>query len=156
MKKILFFGMAILTFCMLVFPTMAVDPTNVNIVPSGTVVDGISNYQIVADMFPIGLAGYDLRCNISNPNVASIVSVTYPSWANLHSTRKYVDGSYRLSGVDLNRRVQSGSGNVVLANVYIKGNSVGSTSFLITTVNMDADGGNRIVSIVKNGTIFCN
>jgi hypothetical protein len=140
---------------MLVFPTMAVDPTNVNILPSNVVVGGISNYQIVADTFPIGLAGYDLTCSILNPNVANIVSVTYPSWANLYFTKKYVDGSYRLSGVDLNRRVQSGSGNVLLANVYIKGNSVGSTSFLITKVNMDADGGNRIVSVVKNATIVC-
>ncbi len=100
-----------------------------------------------------GLAGYDLVVRFSNPVVAEISEVAYPSWAVTNDTKRKADGSIRISGVDLSRQVEPGTTVVPLATLKIKGISGGASSVIIESVYMDADGGSIISPTIPTGTI---
>jgi len=100
-----------------------------------------------------GLAGYDLVVRFSNPLVADVSEVVYPSWAVLNNTTRKTDGSVRISGVDIFRQVEPGTKDIPLATLSIKGISGGWSSFIIESVYMDADGGSAITPTIPTGTI---
>jgi PKD repeat protein len=110
-------------------------------------------YQLIVDILPKGLAGYDLVCTISNTSVGEILQVSYPSWAGLTNTTKFSDWTFRLSGVDVNRQIQPGAVNVILATVTVRGERVGETQITISDIHMDADGGDAITPLVNNGLL---
>ena len=108
-------------------------------------------YQLVINTLPNGLAGYDLIFTITNTSVAEIISASYPSWTGMSNTTGYTAWSVRLSGVDNDKLIQSGATNVVLANVTIRGDAIGTTPLTISNVHMDADGGAIITPAIVNG-----
>ncbi|OPX67283.1 MAG: hypothetical protein A4E37_01551 [Methanoregulaceae archaeon PtaB.Bin056] len=100
-----------------------------------------------------GLAGYDLVIRFTNPVVAEVSEVVYPSWAVMNDTTRKADGSVRLSGIDISRQVEPGTMQIPLATMSIKGISGGSSSFIIESIYMDADGGAVITPTLSTGTI---
>ncbi|KQC05721.1 MAG: hypothetical protein APR55_05595 [Methanolinea sp. SDB] len=109
--------------------------------------------DLLLDDAPSGLAGYDLVVRFSNPAVAEISDVTYPSWAILTDTSQKSYGSTRIGGVDVSRQVEAGETDIPLATLKIKGISSGSSSIIIESVYMDADGGGVITPSFPTGSI---
>jgi hypothetical protein len=137
---------------LLLFPAAA---TSIQMVPSTVTVQKSATAEIslVLDDAPSGLAGYDLVVRFSNPGIAEISGITYPSWAALNNTTRKADGSVRISGVDLSRQVSPGATSISLANLTIRGISGGTSSISIDSVNMDADGGAIITPSLPTGQI---
>jgi hypothetical protein len=124
------------------------NPSSVTVQKSGT-----TEINLVLDEAVSGLAGYDMVIRFSNPAVAEISEVTYPSWASLYNTTQKTDGSVRISGVDLSRQVNPGMTAVPLATLKIRGISGGSSTISLESVNMDADGGAMINPTLSTGQI---
>jgi hypothetical protein len=112
-----------------------------------------TNITLVLDEAPSGLSGYDMVIRFSPSGVAGITEVSYPSWASLFNTTRNADGSVRISGVDINRQVEAGSTGVTLATLTIQGLSGGTSSILMESVNMDADGGDLISPVLSTGRV---
>jgi len=129
--------------------------TSIEMVPSIVTVqkNASAEIRLLVDDAPSGLAGYDLVVRLSNPGIAEISEVTYPSWAALNNTTRKTDGSIRISGVDLSRQVNPGMTAIPLATLKIGGISEGWTSISLESVNMDDDGGAIITPALPTGQI---
>lgn len=90
---------------------------------------------------PGGLAGYDIVVSLANPGVAEIISVTYPSWAQLTQTPAFPSQSVLLRAGDTDKRVNTGATDIPLATISLKGVAAGTTPVVISIQKMDADDG---------------
>jgi hypothetical protein len=144
----------ILVACTLLL-LIPVGAASIGMTPSSVTVQkgGTAEISLVLDDAVSGLAGYDLVIRFSNPAVAEISDVSYPSWAALYNTTWNTDGSVRISGVDLSRQVNPGLTEVPLAALKIRGLSGGSSSIMLESVNMDADGGGLITPTLPVGQV---
>ena len=146
---------AILMACtvLALFPAGA---ASIQMTPSSVTVQKSATAEIslVLDDAPSGLAGYDLVIRLSNPGIAEITEITYPSWATLFNTTRNADGSVLISGVDISRQVSPGATAVPLATLKIRGIYGGSSSIALVSVNMDADGGDLITPVLPTGQII--
>jgi len=130
-------------------PTIILSPSSPH-VAEGTTCD----FQIFVSSLPEGLAGYDLVVSLSNPSIAEITGVQYPGWAVLNDTTPLPPtDSLRLSGVDLDKSVQAGAVNVLLATITVRADSMGTSAIAISNVNMDADGGSIITPDISSGQV---
>ena len=129
-------------------PTLSLVPVSNN-VPIGQ----NSQYQLVMNSLPNGLSGYDLVITLADSNIGKIVNVTYPAWAGLYNTSTLPANSVKISAVDVNYLIQSGSSNTVIALVTVRGDAPGSSPITISSVHMDADGGNAINPAIVNGQL---
>jgi PKD repeat protein len=117
-------------------------------------VNTTKQYQITADAFSGGLAGYDLVVTLPEDSVGQITAVEYPSWGMLNNTTSLSSQSVKLSAVDLSHMVEPGATGVLLATITVKGTSEGSTPINLGNAVLDADGGNPItVSLVQGEAI---
>jgi len=106
--------------------------------------------NLVLDKAPDGLSGYNLTVSLSNPEVAEIVSVSFPKWATLHSSSSLPADSVWIKCVDLNDEIKRGDKNISLARLTLRGNEKGKTDLVITVTKIDDDVGNPIdVSTTK-------
>ncbi len=117
------------------------------------IVGASTTYQIVLDSAPNGLAGFDIDVSVATPATAEIESVSFPSWAAMNNAGSLPAGTVRISGVDVNQQVQTGSTNVVLATITVKGLSSGTTELSVNVRGLDADGGGVISAGVSTGQI---
>jgi hypothetical protein len=149
------FRMAALFAACILLLLSPVGAASIDFNPSSVTVQRATTAEIslVLDSAPSGLAGYDLVIRLSNPAIAEIANVSYPSWASLFNTTENADGSVRISAVDLSRRIESGSTGITLGSITLQGLSSGSSSILMESVNMDADGGGVISPVVSTGLI---
>jgi PKD repeat protein len=123
--------------------------------PSPHVAEGTTcDFQLSISSLPEGLSGYDLAVTLSNPSIAEITGVQYPGWAGMNNTTPLPQtDSLRLSGVDLGRNIQAGAEDVLLATITVRADSTGTSAFVISNVNMDADGGGIITPEISSGEI---
>ncbi|OPY36822.1 MAG: hypothetical protein A4E40_01430 [Methanoregulaceae archaeon PtaU1.Bin059] len=128
--------------------SIQIDPSSITL-PQGTT----ATVSLTLNDVSSGLAGYDLAVRFSNPVVAEISDVVYPSWAVMNDTTRKADGSVRMSGIDMSRQVEPGTTSIPLATLKITGITGGSSSLLIESVYMDADGGSIITPTIPTGTI---
>lgn len=115
-------------------PVISFNPDTVTMYPDST-----AQVVIMLSEAPQGLAGYELTLN-SPSSVATITDTIFPSWATLNKKTSMQSG-ITLSGVDLNKKVQSGQTNIELAIITVKGSSGGTSKISISGLQMDADGG---------------
>jgi len=141
--------------CTLLF-LFPVEATSIEMVPSTVTLQKGATVEInlVLDDAPSGLAGYDLGIRLSNPGIAEISGITYPSWAALYNTTRKVDGSVRISGVDLYQQVNPGMTAIPLATIWIGGISGGWSSVSLESLDMDDDGGSFITPALPTGQIL--
>jgi PKD repeat protein len=127
--------------------------TTVSVVPAtvGLPIDTTQEVQLVASSLPQGLAGYELVVSLENPGSAQIVGVSYPAWAIVSNTTSLPASSVKISAVDLNKSVQAGALNVLLATITLRGIDSGSTPIVLSGVTMDADGGGVITPVLLEG-----
>ncbi|KUG10028.1 cell surface protein [hydrocarbon metagenome] len=113
----------------------------------------ITMTRVLIGPLPRGLAGYNLTLELSNPSVAGITGITLPGWAVLNSTSALPAGQLVFGAVDLGRQVQPGADETLLAEVHLRGETVGSTDLLLHVAAMDADGGDPVIPTVLAGTV---
>jgi len=87
-----------------------------------------------------GLSGYNITIALSNPSIGKITGVTYPSWASMRLNSTIPAGSAWFQAVDLNGA--SGTTNIALCTVTVRGDTVGATTLAITSNKIeDRSGG---------------
>lgn len=91
-----------------------------------------------------GLSGYNLTISLSNTSIAEIISVSFPEWAALHDNSTLPGDSVWIKAADLNDQIKSGTTNISLATLTIRGDSPGDTSIIAMVTKMDDDNGNLI------------
>jgi hypothetical protein len=106
---------------------------------------------IFLDSSPSGVAGYDITVSLSNPSVATITAVSFPSWAILNENTTLPASSVRLRTVDLEESVQDGATNVPFGTITLRGDAEGSTDVLVTIKNITADGGDSFTPDIVSG-----
>ena len=105
------------------------------------------------DEAPQGLAGYLFSVMVTNPGTTRIMDVSYPTWAGLSNTTGVPGESITMSAVDLNRQVQAGATGIVLGTITVQGGTAGTSTILLSNIQMDADGGSVIFADTDPGTI---
>jgi len=93
---------------------------------------------------PNGLSGYNISISLSNPGIAEITSVTFPSWATLHDNSTPPADSVWMKAVDLSDQVKAGDTNINLATLTVRGDSEGTTNITATVTKMDDDNGDPV------------
>ena len=130
-------------------------PQTINLSPGSS-----QQVQVVMDSVPKGLAGFNITFNVSDPGIANITGVSFPSWANVSLSRnstlpskavwiKAID----LDGTKSNHTVVPGATNVILGNITITGTKAGTANLSIQKTLISADGGSSINPIVTPGKI---
>lgn len=114
--------------------SISFDPSTVTLAPGST-----TQVTIRLSDAPGGLAGYELKLNYPSSYVA-VTDASFPSWAGLNR-KSSVSGGYLLSGVDLNKQVQSGATNIALGTVTLEGVASGTATMSISGIQMNADDG---------------
>ena len=96
---------------------------------------------LTLDSAPDGLAGYRMTITLSNPAVARITGVSYPSWAVISNTTGVPGSAVRISGVDLGKSIEQGAASVPLATITLQGMGAGTCRIITSDSRFDADGG---------------
>lgn len=139
--------------CILLIALSAASTIQIDPSPITMQKDATATINLALDTAPSGLAGYDLVVRLSNPAVAEISEVTYPPWAVMNDTARKSDGSIRISGIDISRQIDAGMTGIPLATLRIRGISGGSSSIILESVYMDADGGSIINPATATGFV---
>ena len=105
--------------------------------------------NINASEFPNGLSGYNITLSISN-DVADIKSIEFPDWAVLYDKSSLPSNVAWIKAVDLNKEVEAGGKNVILAMLEIEGKKKGSAFINIFITKMDDDNGYPIEASIKS------
>jgi len=113
----------------------------------------IGSVNITIDYLWNGLSGYSITVRLSNPEIAEIVAVEFPSWATLKDSSTLPADSVWIKAVDLQERVNLGDSNVVLAILKIRGDNQGKTEINVIVNQMDDDKGNPINVTVSSGYV---
>ena len=90
---------------------------------------------------PDGLSGYNLTVSLSDPDIAEIVSVSFPSWATIHTNSTLPADLVWIKTADLMDQVGIGATTINLAAVTLRGDAQGNTDIIATVTKMDDDSG---------------
>lgn len=93
---------------------------------------------------PYGLAEYNLIISLSHPDVAEIVSVSFPSWATSNSHSTLPADAVWIEASDPGGQVEIGATDINLATLTLRGDDIGETDIHITVSTMKDDGGYSI------------
>jgi len=106
-----------------------------------TAIGSTVSVDIMLDTAPNGLSGYSINVSVGNPGVATISSVTYPSWASLIQTSSLPASECWIKAFDGEEQVQSGASDVPMATVTLQGLAGGSTvvNLVVNMMNDDSD-----------------
>lgn len=108
-------------------------------------VGGTTEYALILNTAPEGLAGYTLNVDSGTEGVAEIVNVTYPDWAMPTNTSALPDTMVEMKVGDMMDNITAGAMNVSLANITVRGVMEGQTNLSVEVVRMTADGGGPIM-----------
>ena len=116
-------------------PSIITDPSEPVSLEAGESVE----VSLSVDQLPDGLSGYKLTVVLDEPAVATIESVSFPSWVTLDRVSELPDSSVSLKAMDLQRKVQKGSKDTKLVTITLKGLSGGSTGITVTESMFEDD-----------------
>jgi uncharacterized repeat protein (TIGR01451 family) len=153
-RKFSLLGLAMLAFCLFVSAAAA----SVVSIGNGQVntIGGTTSLNLTLDSAPAGLSGYDINITVADPSIASITSVSFPTWATLKDNSSVPASFIHLTAVDLSDLIQPGAANIPLGTINFKGLRGGSTPVQITVNGMDDDAGNKVSHGVQPGTFSVN
>ena len=130
-------------------------PTVTLTAPSGQIATGESvSLPILLDSGPNGIAGYVLDVILSDPSIARITGVDFPSFG-LAELVTFSPSHVQLRVVDTNLLIQNEVTGFPIANLIIEGILDGTSLVNIptTSIEMDDDTGNPLVAQVQAGNI---
>ena len=110
--------------------------------------------EIILDTSTNGVAGYDISITLSDPSVASITEVTFPSWAMLNESSSLPASSVRLRMVDLDNKIIPGSTEISFGSIILQGDAIGSTDVEITIKEITSDYGDSLSPSVDSGRLI--
>jgi hypothetical protein len=108
--------------------------------------------NITLDSAPNGISGYFVTVSVTDPAVANLTSVTFPSWAGLHFNAPLPSTECWISAADLNETITPGSTNVPFASFTVKGLQAGSTTITIDILEIDDYYGDPFTPSIQPGT----
>ncbi|MGC9445239.1 MAG: hypothetical protein ACP5E9_09995 [Candidatus Methanospirareceae archaeon] len=120
-------------------------------------IGGTTVINLTLDTAPNGLSGYNLTLTLSNANIAEILAVEFPAWASLNATDSLPADTVWIKAIDLNKQVENGATNVILAQLTIRGDAEGDCTINAAVTQMDPDGpGGPINPSIDSGllTVF--
>jgi hypothetical protein len=122
-------------------------------IESTTINEGMeARVKIILDSAPKGLSGYNITVSLRNGEVADILRVEFPEWARF--TRSSIkDDSIRLRAVDLEKKIEPGATNVILATVIFGNTRQGESLIDLTVIRIDDDDGNPITPSIEPGRL---
>ena len=115
-------------------------------VGGGTIDDigSTTTVDLTLDNAPDGLSGYNLTVSLSDPSIAEVLSVSFPTWAAMHSNSTLPADSVWMKAADLQDDVKSDDMNIQLGTLTIRGDANGMCDIVVTVTKMDDDNGDPI------------
>ncbi|HUU75663.1 MAG TPA: hypothetical protein VMW63_06190 [Methanoregulaceae archaeon] len=109
---------------------------------------------ITIDEVPEGLSGYNISVIVENPQVAEIVSVSYPGWVAFSNIFPPPPGGYvYMTASDLKDEVHPGDQDIDLGYVTIHGLNQGGTAVTLGVNRLSAESGDDIIPSVSGAKI---
>jgi len=118
--------------------TLSFDPPSTEVRAAET-----TEYNVVLDTLPNGLAGFNVTVALTNSSVGELVGVTYPTWANMPVNGSLPADTVYIQAVDLMSSVGAGATNVILCTLTVRGDAAGTANLTITATKVDDDIGGR-------------
>ena len=109
--------------------------------------------NITLDTAPNGLSGYNMTISLSEPGVAKIVGVEFPSWAAVNDNSTLPADTFWMKAVDLMNQTIPGDTNINLGKLTVRGDAQGECNITATVTAMDDDKGNQINPSVDPGIL---
>ncbi|MDD3951677.1 MAG: PKD domain-containing protein, partial [Desulfobacterales bacterium] len=128
--------------------TLSFDPPSSEVRTAET-----TEYSVVLDAVPNGLADFNVTVALTNSSVGEIVGVSYPSWANMPVNSNLPADAVFVQAVDLAGSIGAGAMNVTLCTLTVRGDAVGTTNLTITATTVDDDAGGRYAPTVIDATL---
>lgn len=107
-------------------------------------IGSVESLNLYLDQAPSGLSGYNLTLSISDPSVARITGVEFPSWSSLNNSSSLPAGSVQIKAVDLTEKVNAGASDVFLGKVTVESLASGKANLTVFVNRFDDDSENTI------------
>ncbi len=78
-----------------------------------------------------GLSGSNVSVVLSAPSIGEISGVTIPAWAVLNTTSALPADTFWFGGVDIGQQVQGEVANVLLGEIAVRADAVGTTTLSV-------------------------
>jgi parallel beta-helix repeat protein len=108
------------------------------------ILGGTRTVNIMLSEAADGLAGYNITITLADGTKAEIIGASFPGWASVHQQGEVPGDLIWLKGLDLNKQVEAGAMEVVLATITIRGDEIGTTAITAKANMMDDDDGTTI------------
>jgi PKD repeat protein len=135
-KKIIYIVMLLAAFSCITGAAAAAsvyfEPESVTLSPGSA-----TQVKVYLSDAPQGLTGYEMILTYPSSKVTA-TGASFPSWAGLNNKYSTASG-YLISGIDLNKQVQSGATAIELGTVTLKGVAAGTTTITLTGFRMNDD-----------------
>ena len=95
---------------------------------------------------PQGLSGLNITIAISDPDAATITNVTFPAWADLHTTSLLPADQFWLRMVDLQQKINPGDMNVSVGRISVLAKKGGNSIITVTPIKVEDDIGGRYIA----------
>ncbi|MDD1715731.1 MAG: PKD domain-containing protein, partial [Methanolinea sp.] len=117
-------------------------------------IGGSAECSIVLDQAgSTGFSGYEITVGLTNPEIAEITAVKFPSWAGLNSRGKVPSDSLMLKGADGVNKIKAGDRNVLLATLTIRGDMEGESGIQVNVTRVEDESGAPAVSEGRPGKV---
>lgn len=126
-------------------------PTLISIGGGRIAHSGTVQVNIIADSFPNGLAGFQIRVSTLDPVIAGALQFLTPDFGLTQATS--TADSITMGVVDLNSVVEIGAVDAVLGTVTFLGRSEGITPIVIEVLKMSDEDGSPILTSTDVGLL---
>jgi PKD repeat protein len=109
-------------------------------------------YPVILDEAPTGLAGYSITAELADGTIGEITAVSFPAWAGVNQHGTLPADSVLIRAADLNKNIEAGSTNVLLATLTIRADAAGTTPVEITINQVDDDNYDLVTPAVQTGS----
>jgi len=105
-----------------------------------------TDLSIALSDIPQGLSGLNITIAISDPDAATITNVTFPAWADLHTTSLLPADQFWLRMVDLQQKINPGDMNVSVGRISVLAKKGGNSVITVTPIKVEDDIGGRYIA----------
>jgi PKD repeat protein len=115
---------------------------------------GSAECSIILDQVaPGGFSGYEITVGLTDPGIAEITAVKFPSWAGLNSRGKVPSDSLMLKGADGVNKIKDGDRNILLATLTIRGDAEGESGLSVNVTRVEDESGAPVSYEGKQGKV---
>ena len=100
-------------------------------------------FNLTLDNAPRGLSGYNVNISITNPALAEITAISFPSWAEAMNSHGTLPGSQNIlmKASDINNNITAGASDITLGTITLRGLFPGTTTISLSSANFDDEDG---------------